>query len=228
MDRSRVTMLAVLLAAPSAFAQQRHHKTPQATPAAKPAAAPSKPVPHEFDTPDQPQEPIGSAHPEGDYGGVDPAHPNAGKSEPHKTKRPPAKGTLAWIGFEAKNGGADVFFQSVAPFEVAQHVENGTLVVELSGLDRMGQQTARPIDAHFFDSPVARIAARRVGAARASKNGPGHGAGIEVRIAFKNSKDAHEATMRSATEADGMYYAYLSFGGGGDAAAPATAQEPEK
>ena len=36
--------------------------------------------------------------------------------------------------------------------------------------------------------------------------------------------------MRTATEADGMYYAYLTFagGGGGSEATPGTSQEPEK
>ncbi len=218
-------MLAVLFAAPAASAAPHHKKA--TTPAATTPAA-SSPTPARAFMPDQPTEPAVGAHPEGEYGGVDPAHPNTGKPDTgKKSKKPPAKGTLAWIGFEAKNGGADVFFQSVAPFDLAQHVENGTLVVELSGLDRLGQQTWRPIDAHFFDSPVAKISAKRVGAARASKTGAGHGAGIEIRIAFKNAKDAHEGTTRSATEADGMYYSYLSFGGSGGDSTP-TPQEPEK
>ena len=37
----------------------------------------------------------------------------------------------------------------------------------------------------------------------------------ERRVAFKNAKDAAQGAMRTATEADGMYYAYLSFAGGG-------------
>lgn len=153
-------------------------------------------------------------HGEGDYGGVAPGH------KPDKIKKLP-KGTLAWIGFEAKSGGAEVFFQSIAPFEVAQHVENGVLVVNLTGVTRLGQNTWRPIETRFFDTPVARIAAKYAGKTRA------HGAGIEVRIAFKNAKDAKEGTFRSATEADGMYYAYLSFAGTPGASTP-TMQEPEK
>jgi hypothetical protein len=41
-----------------------------------------------------------------------------------------------------------------------------------------------------------------------------------VKIAFKNAKDAKEATVRTATEADGMYYAYLTFGEGTEVVGP--------
>ncbi|MDB4957726.1 MAG: hypothetical protein JWO36_5295 [Myxococcales bacterium] len=166
-------------------------------------------------------------HNEGDYGGVVPGEPK--KPEPPKKgkpKRPAPKGTLSWIGFEAKNGSSEVFLQSIAPFEVAQHLENGTLVVNLSGVSRLGQNTWRPIDTHFFDNPLSRITARRAGAAKAGKDHPGHAAGIELRITFKNPKDAKEGALRSATEADGMYYQYLSFAG--TPSSDATLQEPEK
>src|SRR6185503_14739810 len=74
---------------------------------------------------------------EGDYGGVQPGQGK--KPEPaKKAKKPPPKGTLSWIGFETKNGGSDVFFQSVAPFEVSQRVDGGALVVTLSGLTKLG------------------------------------------------------------------------------------------
>ena len=49
--------------------------------------------------------------------------------------------------------------------------------------------------------------------------------GKKLWVAFKNAKDAHEGTFRSATEADGMYYAYLSFPSGSGASPPA---EPDK
>ncbi|NVB81075.1 MAG: hypothetical protein HOV81_21950 [Kofleriaceae bacterium] len=146
---------------------------------------------------------------EGEYGGVQPGEKPAAPSK--KPKKLPKKGTLSWIGFETKDGGSQVFLQSVAPFEVSQHVENGTLVVNLSGVSRLGQNTWRPIDTRFFDTSLSRIVAKK------------KGKGIEVRIAFKDAKDAAQGTLRTATEADGMYYAYLSFAGG----APATqAAEP--
>lgn len=151
-------------------------------------------------------------HKEGQYGGVTPgeAQPREATGKPAKPKRPPPKGTLTWVGFEAKSGGAEVFFQSVAPFEVSQRVEGAQLVVHL-GLRRMGPNTWRQVDTRYFDNPLSGIVAKSVGAARATKSRAGHGAGIEARIAFKNAKDARQATLRTATEPDGLYYAYLSF-----------------
>jgi hypothetical protein len=222
MLRARFALCAVTLFAASASARP-HNKTP---PPAKPQAAPA--APSGTITPDDPSaaDPPGVAHAEGDYGGVVPGQPQRNDNK-GKIKRSAAKGTLTWIGFEAKNGGAEVFFQSVAPFELEQHVEGGQLVVVLGGLNRLGQNTWRPVDTRFFDNPLAKIAAARVGAARATKDKAAHAAGIEIRIAFKNAKDAHEATVKSATEADGMFYAYLSFGEGADQAAP-TVQDPER
>lgn len=161
-------------------------------------------------------------HKEGQYGGVTPgeAQPRDRAGKPAKPRRPPPKGTLTWIGFQAKDGGAEVFFQSIAPFEVTQRVEGGRLVVHLS-LQRLGHNAWRQIDTRFFDNPLSGIVARAVGAARATKDRPARTAGIEARIAFKNAKDAREAAVRTATEADGMYYAYLTFPEG--TGAPATA-----
>lgn len=151
---------------------------------------------------------------EGEYGGVQPGQPK--KPEPSKKpKRPPSKGTLSWIGFETKDGGSDVFFQSVAPFEVSQRVDNGVLVVSLTGLTKLGHNTGRPIDTRFFETSVSRVTAKK------------KGKGVEVRIAFKNAKDAAQGSVRTATEADGMYYAYLSFAGGSPAGSTATVKEPE-
>jgi hypothetical protein len=219
----RVLLLLALLANP-ALAGRGKTKGAAAPP---PSAAPSAPAakgPAAPDAPDLAPEPApGVTHPEGEYGGVIPGQPR--KQEPSKRPtRPPPKGTLSWIGFEPKSGGAEVFFQSIAPFELAQRVEGGTLVVNLSGLSRLGQNTWRPIDAHFFDTPLSKITARKVGAVR-GKNA--HAAGIEVRIAFKNAKDAKEGAVRTATEADGFYYVYLDWTGGG-AADTGTMQEPEK
>jgi hypothetical protein len=200
----RAVLLALLLVGPSAIA----------APAKKPV-----PKPTAGDAPDTAPPPV-ATHNEGDYSGVKPGVP------PKHAKRP-TKGTLSWIGFEAKGGGAEIFLQSIAAFEVAQHVDNGVLVIDLGGLNQLGQNTWREVDARFFDTPIARIVARHVGAARASKRGPAHGAGVEVRVSFKNAKDAHDGSLRTATEADGMYYAYLSFAGTGGTATP-TVQEPEK
>lgn len=169
-------------------------------------------------------------HKEGQYGGVTPGEVQPGDraGKPAKPRRPPPKGTLTWIGFEAKDGGAEVFFQSVAPFEVTQRVEGASLVVHLR-LQRLGHNTWRQIDTRFFDNPLAGIVARAVGASRATKDHPARTAGIEARIAFKNAKDAREAAVRTVTEADGMYYAYLTFpeGTGAPATANPTIGEPD-
>ena len=215
----RHLVLAVLLVAPvpGRLSAAPHKKTP---PPPRPAAAPSVEPPEVSGDAPIALNP-GATHAEGDYSGVTPGVPPKNA----KPKRPPPKGTLSWIGFEAKGGGAEIFFQSVAPFEVAQHVENGALVVDLGGINRLGQNTWREVDARFFDSPLARITARHVGAMR-GKNA--HGAGVEVRITFKNAKDAHEGTVRGANEADGMYYQYLSFGGTGSSATVPASPDPEK
>jgi hypothetical protein len=164
---------------------------------------------------------------EGKYGGVNPGDKPEPSARPAKPKHAPSKGTLTWIGFEAKDGGAQVFFQSIAQFEVAQHMEGNTLVVHL-GLTRMGQNTWRQVDTRFFDNPLNGIVARAVRAAHGAKGRPGHGAGIDVRITFKNPKEAREGTLKSASEADGMSYAYLSFPEGAEAKTAPAADEPER
>lgn len=166
---------------------------------------------------------------EGDYGGVDPDAPKDDKTGKRKRRAP--KGTLTWIGFAAKDGGAELFFQSVAPFEVTQRMEGSTLVIHLS-LTRLGPNTWRPIDTRYFDNPLARVVARTVGARRATKQTPARKRGIDVRVTFKNPKDAREGSVRAATEGDGMHYVYVTFPEGtaepGASSAGGTVQEPEK
>ncbi len=155
-------------------------------------------------------------HKEGDYGGVvpgeQPSERPEGPTRPSKAKRAPAKGTLSWVGFEAKDGGAQLFLQSVAPFEVSQRVEGGTLVVSLS-LTKLAANTWRKVDTRFFDSPLAGVIAKAGGRKR----------GVQVRVTFKNPKDAREAAVRMATEPDGMAYAYLTFPASSGASQPVTA-----
>ncbi len=152
-----------------------------------------------------------AVHKEGEYTGVVPGKvPEASGGKPDK-KRAIAKGTLSWLGFSAKDGGAEVFFQSPTKFEVNQRMEGQVLVVQLAGLTRQVTNTRRPVDTRFFDNPLARITAQP---RRAGKRGRA----IEVRVVFKNPKDARQATVRTNTEADGLFYAYLSFPEGADSA----------
>jgi len=156
----------------------------------------------------------GTVHHEGAYGGVTAgqgsgATEDPGDREKHK-QRAPAKDELTWIGFQAHDGGGgELFFQAPSAFTVSQRVERGTVVLLLEGLHRQAHNTGRELDTRYFDTPIARVRARPVGA-RGGKDA--HKAGIEVRIDFKNAKDAHEAQARTATEGDGMFYAYLDFG----------------
>jgi hypothetical protein len=141
-------------------------------------------------------------HREGEYGGVVPGQKPEDKpdAKPGKTKKPPPKGTLSWIGFEAKDGGAQVFLQSPGPFEATQRIEGTTLIVNLN-LNKRATNVGRIVDTRFFDNPLASIVAKP---AKKRK-------GTDVRITFKNPKDVKEASLRSATEADGYSYVYLSF-----------------
>lgn len=163
---------------------------------------------------------------EGEYAGVVPGQKPEPAARPTKPKQPPPKGTLTWVGFEAKDGGAQVFFQAVGPFQVQQHLEGATLVVHL-GLTRLGGNTWRQIDTRFFDNPLSGIVARTSGGTRATKTRPARGAGIDVRIAFKNPKDAREGTLRTETGPDGLHYAYLAFPEGADAAAAGASKRSE-
>ena len=118
----------------------------------------------------------------------------------------------------------------------AMLASSGELSRMMGGPSGLSNQSRRTIDTRYFDNPLSAINAHPVGAARASKAGPAHASGIEVRLTFKNPKDAHEAQVRTATESDGMFYTYLTFAEGADAAAnappatdaPATLANPEQ
>ena len=157
-----------------------------------------------------------SVQPEGEYGGVAPGVvPRAEREHAGKGKiKPPPKGTLTWIGFTAKDGTAEVFLQAAQPFTIDQHLEGGTLVVVANGLTRIANNTRRTVDTRFFNNPLAYISTKKVSAASAHKGMPAHAAGSEVFIQFKNPADAHEGVVRTATEADGLYYTYLTFAHG--------------
>ncbi len=145
---------------------------------------------------------------EGQYAGV---KPGVGLEKP---TRAPKKKSLLWMGFTAKEGGgSELFFRAVEPFGVSQRVEGKTLIVVLEGLRSQARNTRRPLDTRFFESSIARVTTRKVGARRGRK------AGIEVRITFKDARDVREGNFRTDTGADKMFYAYLGFGPGSEPAA---------
>jgi hypothetical protein len=206
--------LVAFLVGPASAQPKPHRNKParQTLPATTTPAAPARDYVY---TP----EPLTlTQHKEGEYGGVEPGQtPTTPTGKHHQ----PPKSTLNWIGFEAKDGGATVFFQAAAQFEIAQHVEGNQLVAVL-GLPRLGANTWRQVDTRFFENPLSGIVAKAVSARGATKTSAAHGSGIEVRFSFKNAADAREATMRTATEADGQYYVYLAFPTGTASATPAT------
>jgi hypothetical protein len=149
--------------------------------------------------------PEGAVKKEGEYGGVTPGQaPAAEKGTKHK--HAPARHSLNWLGFTPKEGGgAEVFFQAADAFDVSQRMEGNTLVVTLEGLKKQARNTRRPLDTRFFDTAIARVSTKVVRAKRGKKGG------VEVRIAFKDVKDAREGSLRTDKGADGQFYAYLSF-----------------
>jgi hypothetical protein len=150
--------------------------------------------------------PEGTAKREGEYGGITPGQAPA-TEKGGKHKRAPARQSLNWVGFTPKEGGsAELFFQAADAFEVSQRMEGNTLVVVLEGLKKQARNTRRPLDTRFFDTAIARVSTKVVRAKRGKKGG------VEVRIAFKDVKDAHEGSVRTDKGADGQFYAYLSFG----------------
>lgn len=140
---------------------------------------------------------VASVRNEGQYSGV-----SSGAGQDKRNRVAAAKATLSWLGFAAKNGGAEVFFQASAPFEIEQRVDGGVLSVRLVGLTKQVANTRRAIDTRYFDNPLARVSAKAI---------KGKTPGIDVRIVFKNAKDAKQGVMRTATEADGLFYVYLTF-----------------
>ena len=154
-------------------------------------------------------------HKEGDYSGADawrsPARDPSAR--PAAQSGPPPKGTLSWIGFEAKDGGAEVFFQSVAPFELSQHVEGSRLVVDLR-LTRLGPNTWRQVDTRFFDNPLSAIVAKRGqrGARtrpRIARRARSRDRGPDLVQERRRCHGSYRCGPRVSP--DGLYYAYLSF-----------------
>ncbi|HVV84389.1 MAG TPA: hypothetical protein VHE35_15080 [Kofleriaceae bacterium] len=177
----------------------------------------TKPTPRAEDD-DTDQDQAVEPHPEGVYGGVDPSEPTGPDKVRHKDAG--AKNTLHWIGFQQQASSADVFLQAAQPFTVEQHVEGATLVVSISGLTKLGLNVRRPLDTRYFDGPIVRVTAKARRAHGKRKGHPAVAAGIDVTITFRDGKPV-PGDLRTATEADGMFYAYLTFAGG-----PTTPEPP--
>lgn len=167
--------------------------------------------------------PAPETHREGVYGGVNPIDPADANKVKHKDAA--AKRTLHWVGFHQEGSTTEVFLQAAEPFTIDQHVAGSTLVVSVAGLTKLGKNVRRPLDTRFFDGPIVRIASKVRKARRATRGHAAVAAGVDVVVTFRDGS-ATTADVRTATEADGMFYAYLTFTGGGARPTPAPTTQP--
>jgi hypothetical protein len=149
-------------------------------------------------------------HREGDYGGVSPGRAEAaGEARPGKLHKHVARASttplVTWIGFQVRDGGAArVFVQLSLDAPYAQNVAGDKLVVFVTGARLGKRNSSRFIDTSFFDTRVARIEARNVGARRGQKPG------VELTMHFKKGSAA-QAEARLDNGEDGHRYLFLDF-----------------
>jgi hypothetical protein len=161
-------------------------------------------------------------HEVGEYGGV-----KAGVTQTTEKGKPikrAKEGTLAWVGFEAKNGVGTVFLQSAGEMGYELVQSGRVVVVHLTGVKRLGRQVRRPLETRYFDSPVARVTVKKVRARKATKKRPAVKAGYEVRILLKDANAS--ATARAATESDGYFYVYVDVAPGSASTADGPTEAP--
>lgn len=157
---------------------------------------------------DEPKAP--APHAEGEYGGVVP-----GKSPFRKRRRD----TMTWIGFQPRADGSSLLFiQLTNELSYEQEVDKGFLVIRLAGAKYGDKNSRRRLDVRFFDTLLAQVTSKRVPARRAREAGkggkarPAQRAGIEVRVEFKDRKDARPGTASLRTDKDGFSYLLFEFG----------------
>lgn len=149
------------------------------------------------------------AHQEGEYGGVVPG--KDGHAQAKKGKKRPSTPTISWVGFQQLDAGsARVFaqFTAAASPTFTQSVVGDELVVDIPSVTLNLRNNARPLDTKYFDTRIARVEAKRVGAGGRGKTR--HAAGVELHIKFKQGTPA-QADGKIETGADGNTYLYLDF-----------------
>jgi colicin import membrane protein len=141
-----------------------------------------------------------ATHAEGVYSGVRTGGPAPTETAPRAATKALTRGpnSLRWLGFEARGETGLVFAVTPKACKVSQRIEGSTLVVVLEGVRAGVANTRRPIDTHFFATPVARISS----GARSKR-------GVELRIELKPGQTPHEAAVRTAVEPDGGFYVYV-------------------
>lgn len=147
---------------------------------------------------------------EGQYGGVVPdREPDPDDTRRTRRKR---KNAVSWIGFQPQDGGrARVFVRMANELEYAQHLAGNVLYINIAGARYRHRNTLRRLDMRHFETALETVTSKRVSRRRARKGKHARKRGIELRISFKDAKDAREAAASLAAGKDGYTYLYLDF-----------------
>lgn len=138
---------------------------------------------------------VSSAEPP--YQGVS---PDDGTSVPHRLPGPPGAPVVTLPGFQMRpDGSSVVFIQTGVEPEAKLHVTDGRVVLDLPGLRLPPGNVRRPMDTHFFDTPVTRVALKkRKGGVRVT---------IDLRAAVQPTLEVRHADS-------GYYFVTLTFPAG--------------
>ena len=158
---------------------------------------------------------------EGEYGGIVPERDPAADDRRRKQRK--RKNAISWVGFQPWDGGrARLFVRLANELEYTQNLVGSALYVNIARARYRHKNTRRRLDMRHFDTALELVTGKRVSARRARKNRPARKRGIELRITFKDAKDAREASASMTTGKDGYTYLNLDFppgsgssGGGG-------------
>ncbi|HKE13921.1 MAG TPA: hypothetical protein VKB80_03575 [Kofleriaceae bacterium] len=148
----------------------------------------------------------------GTYQGVAPGQGAKEGHRPHRGRTP----TVTWLGFQPQPGGAArVFVQLDRELVHAQTIEDGAVVIALTGARVAHSNSRRFLDTRFFDTPVERISietghhrspARSSGGRHKAKAPQRGGRGLELVIRFKHPAEARRLTASLSAAKDGYTY----------------------
>lgn len=146
---------------------------------------------------------------EGEYSGIVPDRaPEDGK----RKKRKKRKNAISWVGFQPLDGGRSRLFVRMAnELQYTQQLVGNVLYVNIVGARYRHRNTRRRLDTRHFDTSLKLVTNARVSARRARKNRHARQRGIELKISFKDSKDAREASASMSAGKDGYTYLFLEF-----------------
>jgi hypothetical protein len=156
--------------------------------------------------------PEGAPGPPGTYQGVAPGQGAHEGHRPHRGRTP----TVTWLGFQPQPGGAArVFVQLDRELIHGQTIEDGAVVIALTGARVAHSNSRRFLDTRFFDTPVERISiesahhrspGRSSGGRHKAKASHRGGRGLELVIRFKHPAEARSLTASLSAAKDGYTY----------------------